>query len=72
VAGAYSSDQFTVDWERKQVRCPQGKWSLPWHERRDPSHDPWFAAHFRAQDGAACATCGLRLGAEKAQRDKSI
>ena len=56
VAGAYSYDQFTVDWERKQVRCPQGKWSLPWRERRDPSRDPWFAAHFRTQDCAACPT----------------
>jgi transposase len=59
VAGAYGYDQFTVDWERKQVRCPQGKWSLPWRERRDPSRDPWFAAHFRTQDCVACATRSL-------------
>jgi transposase len=59
VAGAYGYDQFTVDWNRKQVQCPQGKWSLPWHERRDPSHDPWFAAHFRTQDCAACAMRSL-------------
>ena len=59
VAGAYGYDQFTVDWNRKQVQCPQGKWSLPWHERRDPSHDPWFAAHFRTQDCAACPTRSL-------------
>jgi transposase len=56
VPGAYSSKQFTVDWECQQVRCPQGKWSLPWRERRDPSRDPWFAAHFRTQDCAACPT----------------
>jgi transposase len=56
VAGAYGYDQFTVDWERQQVRCPQGNCSLPWHERRDPSRDPWFAAHFRTQDCAACPT----------------
>ena len=59
VAGAYGYDQFTVDWERKQVRCPQGKWSLPWHERRDPSRGPWFAAHFRKLDCAACPTRSL-------------
>ena len=39
VAGAYGYDQFTVDWERQQVQCPQGKWSRPWRERRDPSRD---------------------------------
>jgi transposase len=59
VAGAYGYDQFTVDWKRKQVQCPQGKWSLPWHERRDPSRDPWFAAHFRRQDCTACAARSL-------------
>ena len=59
VAGAYGYDQFTVDWERKQVRCPQGKWSLPWRERRDPSRDPWFAAHFRTQDCAAVSDAQL-------------
>jgi transposase len=59
VAGAYSNDQFTVDWDRQQVQCPQGKWSLPWHERREPSQDPWFAAHFRTADCAACPTRNL-------------
>lgn len=38
------------------MRCPHGKWSLPWHERRDPSQDPWFAAHCRTKDCAACPT----------------
>ena len=59
VAGAYGYDQFTVDWERQQVRCPQGKWSLPWRARRDPSRDPWFAVHFRTQDCTACPTRSL-------------
>jgi transposase len=59
VPGAYSHDQFFVDWERQPVRCPQGKWSLPWRERRDPSRDPWFAAHFRTEDCAACPTRSL-------------
>jgi transposase len=56
VAGAYSNDQFFVDWERKQVRCPQGKWSWPWREPRHPSRDPWFPARFRRQDCTACPT----------------
>ena len=59
VAGAYSNDQFTVDWERQQVRCPQGKWSLPWREPCHPSRDPWFPARFRTEDCAACPTRGL-------------
>jgi transposase len=56
VAGAYSNEQFTVDWERQQVQCPQGKWSLPWREPRNPGRDPWFPARFRTEDCAACPT----------------
>jgi len=59
VAEAYSNDQFTVDWERKQVRCPQGKWSLPWREPCHPSHDPWFPARFQRQDCTACPARAL-------------
>jgi transposase len=59
VEGAYGSDQFTVDWERKQVRCPQGKWSLPWRAPDKPSHDPWFPARFRTEDCTACPTRAL-------------
>lgn len=56
VAGAYNNDQFTVDCECQQVRCPQGKWSLPWRERPAPSRDPLFAARFRRHAGTACPT----------------
>jgi len=59
VAGAYSNNQVLVDWERKQVRCPQGKWSLPWREPRNPSRDPWFPARFRTEACAACPTRAL-------------
>jgi transposase len=59
VAGAYRSEQFTVDWERQQVQCPQGKWSLPWREPCTPSRDPWFPVRFRRQDCTACPTRAL-------------
>jgi transposase len=26
-SGAYAREQFFIDWERRQMRCPQGKWS---------------------------------------------
>ena len=35
VAGAYTIEQFTVDWEQQQVCCPQGKWAASWQERVD-------------------------------------
>jgi len=30
--GAYDLSQFTVDWEQRQARCPQGKVSTVWRE----------------------------------------
>ncbi len=40
VAGAYTIEQFTVDWERQQVSCPQGKWAASWHERVEQDGTP--------------------------------
>lgn len=68
VAGAYTQEQFTIDWERQQVRCPQGKWSLPWREPQAPSRDPRFPVHFRMPDCAACATRHLCTRAPRQAR----
>lgn len=38
------------------MRCPQGKWSLPWRARQDSSGDPRFPVHFRMTDCAVCPT----------------
>jgi transposase len=54
VAGAYTIEQFTVDWERQQVGCPQGKWATSWHERVEPDGTPYIIASFRRQDCQAC------------------
>jgi Transposase DDE domain len=59
VVGAYSNAPFTVAWERKPVRCPQGQWSLPWRDPCPPNRDPWFPARFRRQDRTACPTRAL-------------
>jgi transposase len=32
VEGAYGPEQFVVDWDRQQVRCPQGHLSTAWWE----------------------------------------
>jgi transposase len=54
VAGAYTIEQFTVDWERQQVCCPQGKWAASWHERVEQDGSPYIVAAFRRQDCHAC------------------
>jgi transposase len=57
VAGAYTFEQFTVDWERQQVRCPQGKASVSWAERVGPTNHPFIQVRFSTQD---CGTCAQR------------
>src|SRR5215813_8997210 len=57
VTGAYTFEQFTVDWERQQVRCPQGKASVSWAERVGPADHPFIQVRFSTQD---CGTCAQR------------
>jgi transposase len=57
VAEAYTFEQFTVDWERQQVRCPQGKTSVSWAERTGPADHPFIQVRFSTQD---CGTCAQR------------
>src|SRR5216683_675376 len=55
VEGAYSLDQFVIDWEQQQVRCPQGKASVSWAERVGPADHPFIQVRFSTQDCGACA-----------------
>jgi len=57
VAGAYTFEQFTVDWEQQQARCPQGKASVSWAERVGPAGHPFIQGRFSTQD---CGTCAQR------------
>jgi len=56
VAGAYTLEQFTVDWEQQQVYCPQGKRSGSWQEHVTPDGHPSIMVSFRRQDCHACPT----------------
>jgi transposase len=58
VAGAYTFEQFTVDWEQQQARCPQGKASVSWAERVGPAGHPFIQVRFSTQD---CGTCAQRV-----------
>ena len=41
IEGGYDRYQFEVDWEKEQVRCPQGKLSHTW-KRRTEKGEPYF------------------------------
>ena len=54
--GAYDQDQFEIDWNQEQVRCPQGKFATFWGERTDGSGMPYVAAIFSQSDCRDCTT----------------
>jgi transposase len=68
VAGAYTPDQFEVDWERQQVRCPQGKEAASWQEYVEPDGRPSIIAAFRRQDCHACPARPLCTQAQQQGR----
>jgi transposase len=66
VDGAYGIDQFAIDWERRQVHCPQGKVATAWKEALDHTGQPIIYVDFRTKD---CRTCPARaLCTRKKQR----
>jgi transposase len=68
VAGAYTIEHFTVDWEQQQVCCPQGKWAASWHERVEQDGSPYIVAAFRRQDCQACPARPLCTQAQQQGR----
>src|SRR5215468_2980531 len=67
VDGAYDIDQFAIDWEQQQVRCPQGKWASAWRERYDPSGRVSIVVQFRQGDCQACEARALCTRAKQAR-----
>ncbi|MAT96411.1 MAG: IS5/IS1182 family transposase [Anaerolineaceae bacterium] len=53
MAGGYDRYQFDVDWDKKQVLCPQGKQSISWRELTDKT-GPYIQIVFRKEDCVAC------------------
>src|SRR4051794_4727599 len=53
-AGAFGHMDFAVDWERRIVRCPEGRESTGWREYHDDAHGRYIRARF---DAADCHTC---------------
>ena len=62
--GAYTLDQFTIEWEQKRVRCPQGKYSAGWKEPSLDSRYQHILAHFRTAD---CQPCPARSRCTRAK-----
>ena len=65
---AYEQRHFTIDWEREQVTCPQGKTSVTWRAGLDEVGAPRIQAVFSRTDCGACVARPLCTTAKDARR----
>src|SRR5215813_13746530 len=64
VEGAYGPEQFVVDWDHHQVRCPQGHLSTAWWEHGGGQGSRPIIVQCATQ---TCAPCPVRAACTRAQ-----
>jgi transposase len=64
VAGAYTVEQFAVDWDQQQVRCPQGHLSVAWWEHGGGQGSRPIIV---ACDKQPCGACPVRPSCTRAK-----
>lgn len=64
----YDLPHFRIDWDRKEVTCPQGKTSVAWRVARDETGAPRIHARFSRADCGACVARALCTPAKEARR----
>ena len=66
IEGAYSIDDFAIDWDAEQVTCPNDKKSVYWSERKDKRNDNDLIAVLFAQSD--CLACERRARCHRATK----
>jgi transposase len=64
VEGAYTLDQFAIDWDQQQVRCPQGHLSVAWWEHGGGQGSRPIIVEF---DKHTCGPCPMRAACTRAK-----
>jgi len=64
VEGAYTLEQFAVDWDQQQVRCPQGHLSVAWWEHGGGQGSRPIIVEF---DKHTCELCPVRPSCTRAK-----
>ena len=59
LTGAYTLDQFKVDWDQQQVHCPQGKVSWSWKRKAQASGGEAIRVRFAMSDCGVCESRAL-------------
>ena len=63
--GAYGVEDFAIDWEHEQARCPQGRLSVSWKQYTDAGRPPHLLVRFSASD---CRECPVRSRCTRAAK----
>ncbi|WP_420707020.1 transposase [Streptomyces sp. NRRL F-2664] len=56
-AAGFDNTRFTVDWENRQVVCPEGRTTTSWRETTSHPGTPVVRATFARRD---CSSCPAR------------
>ncbi len=64
----FSNKDFSIDWDKKQATCPEGKVSYPWKERVNEFGTNIILVQFRPKDCQPCPSRSLCTKAKKAGR----
>ena len=70
--GEFSKEQFDVDWEQQQMRCPEGKTSTSWGTYEEPKRGRYVKVRFATADCRACPSQPLCTPSGKQGRQISL
>jgi transposase len=65
VEGAYTGEQFKIDWEQRVAHCPQGVASADWRDYSNAEEKPYHLVYFPK---AACQACQARTLCTRAKQ----
>ena len=68
----FDQSKFTVDWDAKQVTCPQGKHSHKWVPIRDSWQNELVHVEFRPSDCKVCASRSLCTRSKSGAREMGL
>jgi transposase len=66
VQGAFTNEQFTIDWAQRVVHCPQGVASAAWRDYLGKEGKPYHLVQFPKH---VCAVCPVRALCTKAKEN---
>ncbi len=70
--GAYTLEHFAIDWDRKEVRCPEGRVSAAWKEYPEAERGPYVSVWFSTSDCRSCPARALCTRSAKQGRNLKL